>query len=523
MNKKILINKKTKNNIITIITYFLLYILINVIIILIYLVLLKDIKQVIQLSYYWITILLSYLIVTIGIILKHFINKKDEAQIIKKQIINNISNIENLNNNKKILCMNLIECGENISRITLGLEKNDKNLKVVQTYQKNIYFHNKYENNKILDLNIYTLIKGIDKPNLVHISNDNKMYNKYIDYLIANNYKVHLVNFKSLNNTINWSPIDTIKRKIKEIIELQNKLKITKGKYETTNDIYLSYHDTRERIKQLKNKINNDIDLLISNLCINKKQSNKIVDHISKEIISSLFLSLVIDFINERINLLEFNTFNVFHIINNLCNNDYTKLKDFINKNIKELKHIKNFNNFINKYNEEEIKSSLYKVSNYCQAILSNRVLLTNNNDSFDLFNIDENKNIIFIIIDEKYNRNDYATLLINQIIEEAKEKSETNFYRNQTNYIKLKRNLFILIDEFSNESQIRSINNDIGIRYLISLNKDQIIPDNELNLNIKDENEVEVLIENIEPLRLSINYEDIVFRKTKGGDTRKK
>ena len=41
-------------------------------------VLLKDIKQVIQLSYYWITILLSYLIVTIGIILKHFINIKDE-------------------------------------------------------------------------------------------------------------------------------------------------------------------------------------------------------------------------------------------------------------------------------------------------------------------------------------------------------------------------------------------------------------------------------------------------------------
>lgn len=133
------------------------------------------------------------------------------------------------------------------SGIVIG--KNNDSLMV--TTEPRVLFIDKEQNNDFININIESIVKYQNKPNMIIIDPHQDFINKHYNMLRREDYEITTIN---LNNAF----IDVwgiIKAKINNIKDLESKVSNYKGQYCLSNETYNAYNEIRKNIKNHKQDI----------------------------------------------------------------------------------------------------------------------------------------------------------------------------------------------------------------------------------------------------------------------------
>ena len=108
---------------------------------------------------------------------------------------------------------------------------------------------------------------------------------------------------------------------------------------------------------------------------------------------------------------------------------------------------------------EKTLTSYLTDVNRYMQAISDDGILSLTSEHELDISKMDEQPNAVFVIVpDERFTRHKFVTLFMSQAYKELVEKARTNQNNGETKEMTLKRNTYLIMDEFGNIPKIEKL-----------------------------------------------------------------
>ena len=362
--------------------------------------------------------------------------------------------------------------------IVIGAEKRGKELEILCTSQLHAIVVGTTGSGKttgFVDQNIAILSEFGTRPSMVITDPKKELYEKHANHLKQQGYKVSVVDLREPYSSEKWNPMNTLLRRIRKIKAI-NKLENRDGKYYGGDEIFLSFNDAKARVQELKDEIEENAKELIYTLCPITDNEQPMWEQGARDLITALVLAFCEDVLAGKMPEEKLNLFNVYYNLSRYSGEEQIQvLKDYLLKDRDRYSKVAGLANTVLLTTDRTLSSYMTSVNGYVQQLSDDGILSMTSGNDFDFSEIDEKPNAVFIVVpDERFTRHKFVTLFISQVYKDMVEKANMNLKKGETDDMKLKRNLYFVLDEFANlpkfekfESLI-TVGRSRGIKFLL-------------------------------------------------------
>lgn len=372
------------------------------------------------------------------------------------------------------------DINKNKDGIIIGAERKGSTIEVVTTDQLHAIIVGTTGSGKttgFVDQNIAALAHCKNKPSLIITDPKKELYEKHNNQLLKEGYKISVLDLREPYSSARWNPMNVLIRRIQMVKDLESNLENRDGKYYGAGEIFLSYRDAKTRLQELKDEIYENAQDLVYTICPVQNRDQPTWEEGARNLIFGLVLAFCEDCIKGKMDEKQLLLFNVYHNITKYCSEDTTALKQYLLEGRDEFSKVRGLVNTVLITSDKTLTSYLSEVNSYMQQLSDDGILSLTSANDFDIVNIDEDPNAVFIVVpDERFTRHRFVTLFITQLYKELVEKANLNLRRMNTETAILKRNTYFVLDEFGNLPKFDNMEGMVtvarsrGIRFLFVL-----------------------------------------------------
>lgn len=350
-----------------------------------------------------------------------------------------------------------------------------------------------------VDPTIQILCRTKTKPGIVLTDPKGELYRNHAATLAAQGYKVLVLDVADPYASARWNPFAAVIEKTRQIISAKD-FAIEKsdaaqqsGKYIDLNgNVHPTYelaqqenrkigeyefdgkhYSTEEQadnarnvfIQNLKDEIFIDLQDVIYTICPITSQQEPVWEQGARNFIFALALAMWEDLLSGYCDEKEFNLHTLYRNVADYAKGDNAVLTEYLSSDRSETSNAAGLANAVLASQDRQLSSYLSQVNNYIVGFADSGIRRLTSGNDIDLNNFDEQPTALFIKIpDEKENRHFLVTLLITQLYKVLVNKARLNYRNGETADEELKRNVYIIMDEFGNLPKFQSIDKIITV-----------------------------------------------------------
>lgn len=350
-----------------------------------------------------------------------------------------------------------------------------------------------------VDPTIQILCRTKTKPGIVLTDPKGELYRNHAATLEAQGYKVLVLDVINPYNSARWNPFAAVIEKTKQIIEARDiafepaDVVQHAGKYidlnggvhptyelaQRENKKIGVYEFNRQRysdvekaeaardvfIQNLSDEIFIDLQDIVYTICPITSQQEPVWEQGARNFILSLAIAMWEDLLSDFCNDTEFNLNTLYKNIADYAKGDNAVLTEYLSNGRSATSNAAGLANAVLASQDRQLSSYLSQVNNYIVGFTDKGIRRLTSDNDIDLNNFDEQPTALFIKIpDEKENRHFLVTLLITQLYKVLVNKARLNYRNGETKDEELKRNVYVIMDEFGNLPKFQSIDKIITV-----------------------------------------------------------
>ena len=350
-----------------------------------------------------------------------------------------------------------------------------------------------------VDPTIQILCRTKTKPGIVLTDPKGELYRNHAATLEAQGYKVLVLDVAEPYKSARWNPFAAVIEKTKQIIEARDtEIEVaevvqqsgkyidlngnvhptfelaqyenqTIGEYEFNGKRYATLNqvdNARQVIMQdLTDEIFIDIQDVIYTVCPITSQQEPVWEQGARNFIFALALAMWEDLLAGTCDEHEFNLHTLYRNIADYAKGDNVVLAEYLLHGRSETSNAAGLANAVLASQDRQLSSYLSQVNNYIVGFADSGIRRLTSGNDIDLNMFDEQPTALFIKIpDEKENRHFLVTLLITQLYKTLVNKARQNYRNGETKDEELKRNVYVIMDEFGNLPKFQSIDKIITV-----------------------------------------------------------
>lgn len=407
--------------------------------------------------------------------------KVDAANVVAKE--NDLEDTEfltakNLKKSKEFTVTEWGKLSELSDGIVIGAEKKGKEVEIITTKQLHAIAVGTTGSGKttgFVDQNIAILSEFKTKPSMVITDPKKELYEKHANHLKNQGYKVSVLDLREPYSSEKWNPMNCLLKRIKKInylADVENK----DGRYYGGDEEFLTYNDALIRRQELQDEIVENAKELVYTLCPITDNEQPMWEQGARDLIAATVLAFCEDVAAGKMSGDKLALFNVYYNLSRYSGEEQIQvLKDYLLKGRDRYSKVVGLANTVLLTTDRTLSSYMTSVNGYVQQLADDGILSMTSGNDFDFSKIDEEPNAVFIVVpDERFTRHKFVSLFISQVYKDMVEKANVNLKKGETEEMKLKRNLYFVLDEFANIPKIEKFENLItvgrsrGIKFLL-------------------------------------------------------
>lgn len=350
-----------------------------------------------------------------------------------------------------------------------------------------------------VDPTVQILCRTKTKPGIVLTDPKGELYRNHAATLEAQGYKVLVLDVADPYRSARWNPFAAVIEKTKQIIDARN-CEIKSGEVIQQVGKYIDFngnvHPTFELAQAENQKIGNyefagkhyaseeqadnarkvfiqnltdeifiDLQDIIYTVCPITSQQEPVWEQGARNFIFALALAMWEDLLSGTCNEQEFNLHTLYRNIADYAKGDNAVLTEYLSSDRSETSNAAGLANAVLASQDRQLSSYLSQVNNYIVGFADSGIRRLTSGNDIDLNMFDEQPTALFIKIpDEKENRHFLVTLLITQLYKVLVNKARQNYRNGETKDEELKRNVYVIMDEFGNLPKFQSIDKIITV-----------------------------------------------------------
>lgn len=313
---------------------------------------------------------------------------------------------------------------------------------------------------------IQILARTKTKPGLVITDPKGEIFRSHAATLVEKGYKVLVIDLSDPYRSARWNPFaDIIQR-----THIINTLKIEQqqGKYIFDNTTYLTYAEAENEMnvyrQQLVDETMSDLQDIIQTLCPIESSQDPSWQQGARSFIQGIACAMWEDLRDGFCDEKEFNLFSLYKNVTDYAKGDCEVFRDYFAHRDKFSK-ASSMANTVLVATDRTLTSYLSEVNGYMAWLSDTGICALTAENDVDLSAFDDEPTALFIKIpDEKENRHRIVTVLITQLYKTLVSKARRNYKTNATKDEELKRNVYVIMDEFGNMPKFQSIDKIITV-----------------------------------------------------------
>lgn len=350
-----------------------------------------------------------------------------------------------------------------------------------------------------VDPTIQILCHTKTKPSIVITDPKGEIYRHHAATLEAQGYKVLVFDIIDPYRSARWNPFAAVIEKTQRIKQAENALLkaddvIQKnGKYIDLDGVV---HDTFEQalaantssgeflfdgkpyktweqadaarrvyIQDLKDEIFIDLQDVIYTICPITSQQEPVWEQGARNFIFALAIAMWEDFLDGECEVREFNLNTLYKNVVDYAKGDLSMLSEYLTAARDKFSKAEGLANAILTSEDRQLSSYLSQVNNYMVGFADSGIRRITSGTDINLDSFDEEPTALFIKIpDEKENRHFLVTIMITQLYKILVNKARRNYRSGETKDEELKRNVYIIMDEFGNLPRFTNIRKILAV-----------------------------------------------------------
>ena len=294
-------------------------------------------------------------------------------------------------------------------------------------------------------------------PTMIITDPKGELFNKHSAMLKERGYTVSVFNLADPYKSTKWNPFENVITMIEALIEIDKEIKANP---ETAN----AYRYQRA---QLEDDIYENCTDLVYTMCPVLSKTDPSWEQNARDLILGFVLAMTEDAREGKIRPEQINFLNLHFNLTKYCvgNPDILKTLDSYFANRPDSSKAKVLANGVmsTKNSEKTFASYLSAVNNYLSWLHDRGIQALTAKSELNFSNYDDAPNVLFLKIpDERKTRHRLVSILITQCYKALVEKARKNGEYQDSD--KLKRNVYMLLDEFGNMPKFEDINNMISV-----------------------------------------------------------
>lgn len=314
-----------------------------------------------------------------------------------------------------------------------------------------------------IDQTVAILAKTSDKPSLVITDPKGELLLRHANTLESNGYKITTLDLREPFKSERWNPFSPIVHRVKRLRSYENDLKLENGKYYVGDESFSSLEELQATVMELKDELYERARDLIYTLCPISSKNEPTWEKGARDLLFGFVMAMAEDAIDGKIKDEQLQLYNIYYNITNYMSEDCEELKEYLLNRGKYSK-VTSLVNTVLISQDKTLSSFMSSVSQYMNTILADEAIMAMTSENeIDISDIDNQPTAVFIIFpDEKSHRHSFITLFVSQMYKELVAKAFENEKKGFGG--KLKRKVYMLMDEFGNLPSFEGFDNMITV-----------------------------------------------------------
>lgn len=376
-----------------------------------------------------------------------------------------------------------------------------------------------------VDPTVQILCRTKTKPCLVLTDPKGELYRNHAGTLKKQDYSVITFDLSDPYSSATWNPFCSVIEKTKKAIEYKKsaltpdvvqsqgkyidsngvvhptyesayKESTKNGKYAFDGESYATIDEAKNAravaVQTLHDEIFSDMQDLIYTLCPISSNNEPIWEEGARNFILGIAVALQDDFERGRLPENAFNLHTLYKTITDYATAENVgTVANYLCNGRSEFFSGVSLANTVLTAQDKQLTSYLAIVQNYMSKLSDSGIRRLTSESKLDFSTFDERPSALFIKIpDEKDNRHFIVTLLITQLYKTLVGKARLNYKNGETSDEQLKRNCYIVMDEFGNMPKFNNIDKIITVGrsrhiFMLPIIQDYAQLDNKYGKNI--------------------------------------
>lgn len=308
------------------------------------------------------------------------------------------------------------------------------------------------------------------KPCIVLSDPKGELYRHNAATLEAQGYKVLVIDIASPYTSARWNPFGGVIEKTHRVQAASKSDVIVqdRGKYVFDDKTYLTHEQAdsarKVLVQSLTDEIFIDLQDVIHTICPITSQQEPVWEQGARNFILALAVAMWEDMRDGACDEKEFNLFSLYRNISDYADENLEVITEYLSER-DEFSLAPGLAKTVLVSTDRTRSSYLSQVSNYMVQFADTGICALTAENDVELDTFDEQPTALFLKIpDEKENRHFIATIIITQLYKILVEKARQNYKRGETNDEYLKRNVYVILDEFGNMPKFPSVDKIITV-----------------------------------------------------------
>lgn len=351
-----------------------------------------------------------------------------------------------------------------------------------------------------VDPTIQILCRTKTKPSMVITDPKGELYRRHVATLAAQGYNVLVIDVADPYRSARWNPFAAVIEKTQQIKDAEA-ARITEARVTQKSGKYIAadgaVYDTFEQadsvnkqrgvyifdgktyatqdqadtarkvfIQDLTDEIFIDIQDVIYTICPITSQQEPVWEQGARNLIFALALAMWEDLRDGGINEKTFNLHTLYKNITDYATEaDINVLSEYLSAGRNKFSKALGLANTVLSAQDRQLTSYLSTAQNYIVGFADSGIRRLTSGNDVDVDMFDEQPTALFIKIpDEKENRHFLVTLFVTQLYKILVGKARRNYRKNETSDEELKRNVYVIMDEFGNLPKFPNIRKILAV-----------------------------------------------------------
>lgn len=358
--------------------------------------------------------------------------------------------------------------------VVVGAEKLRKNIDVILTREPQhtlvIGTTGSGKTTGFLDPTIQILAHTKTKPSLIISDPKGELYERHSKMFKEKGYKIYVLNLIKPYQSSKWNPFHIIITLLNKIAEIKEQIEeVSNAIDKDINNKELIEKENKLKIErqEIEDEIFDSMVDIIYSICpIDERSTDPSWQKGARDFILAVALGFIEDVQKGLMDATQITLFNLYYNISNYAKGNLSILKSYLENRDKYSHVTSKAGTVLNSIDSEKtLAGYLSDVMSYMQWLTDRGIQAMTSSNDFDFENFDENPRVLFIIFpDERVTRHNLVSMLITQCYKALVNKARENEINGEMEMAKLKRRVYLLLDEFGNLPKIENLGTIISV-----------------------------------------------------------